>query len=119
MSLDNAAPEIFVQWYHAGPAELLSSAPVTLGPVVAWQSLTREESNACEAVWNTLSHEEKELAHKYIEEEVEVPSLEEDEEDFLGVPVTLDKLFEINVRTMRVSTFTCILANYSLQVSFT
>lgn len=104
MSLD-IAPEIFVQWYHAGPAELLSSAPVTLGPAVAWQSLTRGESIACEATWNTLTDEEKELAHKYIEEELEVPPLAEDEEDFLGVPVTIDKLFEINVRTMRVSAF--------------
>lgn len=97
-------PEIFVQWYHAGPAELLSSAPVALGPTVAWQTLTRDESNACEAVWKSLTPEEQATAHKYIEEELEVPAIDEDDHDFLGVPVTLDKLFEVNVRTMRVST---------------
>lgn len=95
-------PEIFVQWYHAGPAELLSSAPVALGPTVAWQTLTRDESNACEAVWKSLTPEEQATAHKYIEEELEVPAIDEDDHDFLGVPVTLDKLFEVNVRTMRL-----------------
>ncbi|CAE7090882.1 unnamed protein product [Rhizoctonia solani] len=94
-------PQIFVQWYHAGPAELLSSAPVALDPT-AWQTLSREESNACEAVWNKLNPEEQATAHQYIEEELEVPPLEEDDEEFLGVPVTVDKLFEINVRTMRL-----------------
>ncbi|CAE6432318.1 unnamed protein product [Rhizoctonia solani] len=88
-------PEIFVQWYHAGPAELLSSAPVSLGPTVAWQTLTREESNACEAVWKTLTPEEQATAHQYIEEELEVPPVEEDDQEFLGVPVTVDKLFEL------------------------
>ncbi|CAE6417449.1 unnamed protein product [Rhizoctonia solani] len=94
-------PEIFVQWYHAGPAELLSSAPVALDPT-AWQTLSREESNACEAVWKTLTPEEQATAHQYIEDELDVPPLEEDDEEFLGVPVTVDKLFEINVRTMRL-----------------
>ncbi|KAG9077843.1 hypothetical protein FS749_010212, partial [Ceratobasidium sp. UAMH 11750] len=96
------APGIFVQWYHAGPAELLSSAPVSLGSAVVWQTLTRAESVACEAAWNTLTDDEKHLANEYIEEDKEVPPLEEDENDFLGVPVTLDKLFEVNVRTMRL-----------------
>ncbi|KAH7336775.1 DDHD domain-containing protein [Rhizoctonia solani] len=95
-------PEIFVQWYHAGPAELLSSAPVSLGPTVAWQTLSREESNACEAVWKTLTPEEQATAHQYIEDELEVPPVEEDDQEFLGVPVTVDKLFEVNVRTMRL-----------------
>jgi hypothetical protein len=102
MDIDSP-PNIFVQWYHAGPAELLSSVPVILGSTVAWQTLTRNESEACEATWNTLTDDEKKLAHSYIEEDIEVPPLEEDENDFLGVPVTLDKLFEVNVRTMRVS----------------
>jgi hypothetical protein len=98
-----AAPEIFVQWYHAGPAELLSSAPVALGSTIAWQTLTREESKACEAVWRSMTPEEQQTAHRYIEEELEVPPGDEYEDDFLGVSVTLDKLFEVNVRTMRVS----------------
>ncbi|KAL5632399.1 hypothetical protein ACGC1H_005381 [Rhizoctonia solani] len=102
MELDEQhPPEIFVQWYHAGPAELLSSAPVALDPA-AWQTLSREESIACEAVWKTLSPEEQATAHQYIEDELEVPPLEEDDQEFLGVPVTVDKLFEINVRTMRL-----------------
>ncbi|GAB1520904.1 hypothetical protein RhiTH_003993 [Rhizoctonia solani] len=99
---EQQAPEIYVQWYHAGPAELLSSAPVTLDPT-AWQKLSREESNACEGVWKSLSSEEQATAHQFIEDELQVPSLDEDDNDFLGVPVGTDKLFEINVRTMRAS----------------
>ncbi|KAG8757079.1 hypothetical protein FRC11_004821, partial [Ceratobasidium sp. 423] len=95
-------PEIFVQWYHAGPAELLSSVPVTLGPIVAWQTLSRDESNACEAVWKTLTPEEQTTAHQYIEDKLDVPPVDEDDQEFLGVPVTVDKLFEVNVRTMRL-----------------
>ncbi|CEL58527.1 putative phospholipase C1020,13c OS=Schizosaccharomyces pombe (strain 972 / ATCC 24843) GN=SPCC1020.13c PE=3 SV=1 [Rhizoctonia solani AG-1 IB] len=98
---EQQAPEIYVPWYHAGPAELLSSAPVVLDPT-AWQKLSREESNACEAVWKSLSPEEQATAHRYIEDELEVPPLDEDDHDFLGVPVGTDKLFEINVRTMRL-----------------
>ncbi|CAE6382343.1 unnamed protein product [Rhizoctonia solani] len=97
MELDEQQPpQIFVQWYHAGPAELLSSAPVALDPT-AWQTLSREESNACEAVWKTLTPEEQATAHQYIEDELEVPPVEEDDQEFLGVPVTVDKLFEINL----------------------
>ncbi|KAG8740423.1 hypothetical protein FRC10_004346 [Ceratobasidium sp. 414] len=99
--MDIDPPQIFVQWYHAGPAELLSSAPVSLGPAVAWETLTRAESVACEAAWNTLTDNEKRLANEYIEDVKEVPPLEDDENDFLGVPVTVDKLFEVNVKTMR------------------
>ncbi|QRV92658.1 phospholipase [Ceratobasidium sp. AG-Ba] len=96
-------PTIFVQWYHAGPAELLSSAPVSLGSNVAWQTLTREESIACEAAWNSLTDEEKQTANEYVEEVKDVPPLEDEDDDgFLGVPVTVDKLFEINVKTMRL-----------------
>ncbi|QRW20358.1 phospholipase [Rhizoctonia solani] len=93
---EQQAPEIYVQWYHAGPAELLSSAPVTLDPT-AWQKLSREESNACEGVWKSLSSEEQATAHQFIEDELQVPSLDEDDNDFLGVPVGTDKLFEINL----------------------
>ncbi|KAG9084852.1 hypothetical protein FRC06_003867 [Ceratobasidium sp. 370] len=95
--MNTDAPDIFVQWYHAGPAELLSSAPISLGTSVAWQTLTRAESVACEAAWNTLTDEEKRLANEYIEEDKDVPPLEDDDNDFLGVPVTIDKLFEINL----------------------
>ncbi|KAG8690205.1 hypothetical protein FRC09_012073 [Ceratobasidium sp. 395] len=105
MSDEGPPPSIFVQWYHAGPAELLSSAPVSLGTTVAWQTLTRAESIACEGAWNSLSDEERRLANEYIEEEKDVPLVDEDSEDerdFLGVPVTLDKLFEVDVRTMRL-----------------
>ncbi|KAG8786311.1 hypothetical protein FRC12_016730 [Ceratobasidium sp. 428] len=105
MSDEGPPPSIFVQWYHAGPAELLSSAPVSLGTTVAWQTLTRAESIACESAWASLSDEERKLANEYIEEEKDVPPVDEDiedERDFLGVPVTLDKLFEVDVRTMRL-----------------
>ncbi|CAE6504476.1 unnamed protein product [Rhizoctonia solani] len=88
-------PEIFVQWYHAGPPELLSSAPIMLGPTVAWQTLSRGESNMCEAVWKALTPEEQATAHRYIEDELDVPPVDEDDQEFLGVPVTVDKLFEL------------------------
>ncbi|CAE6351628.1 unnamed protein product [Rhizoctonia solani] len=91
---EQQAPDIYVQWYHAGPAELLSSAPVALDPT-AWQKLSRDESNACEVVWKSLSPEEQATAHEYIEDELEVPPLDEDDHDFLGVPVGMDKLFEL------------------------
>jgi hypothetical protein len=90
-------PRVHVRWFHSGPSTLLSSAPIALGPQPIWQPLTREESDACEEAWRVLSNEDKD-AHN--ERDIDPDSDEEDVK--VGIPVSTDQLFEVDVRAMKV-----------------
>lgn len=95
-SQDEVAPRHHVRWFHAGPPALLSISPAALGPIPTWQPLTREESDACEEEWQKLNPEARlpESGHD---------AAEDDKDDFrVGIPVSSDKLFEVDVRSMQV-----------------
>ncbi|KAG8888357.1 hypothetical protein FRB98_007932 [Tulasnella sp. 332] len=72
-------------------------SPTTIGPTPTWQPLTREESDACEEAWQELNPEAR---HNLSESS---PSAEDDQDEFkVGIPVSNDKLFEVDVRSMQL-----------------
>ncbi|KAG8944534.1 hypothetical protein FRC04_001756 [Tulasnella sp. 424] len=92
-------PKHHVRWFHGGPPMLLSSAPVTLGPTPVWQPFTREESDACEESWQALSEDEKITPLGFADD-----TTDEDHDDTkVGIPVSRDKLFEVDVISMKLS----------------
>lgn len=92
-------PKHHVRWLHGGPPMLLSSAPVTLGATPVWQQFTREESDACEEAWQALSEDEKSTALGSADD-----TTDEDHDDTkVGIPVSRDKLFEVDVVSMKLS----------------
>lgn len=89
----------------------LPSAPITTrSQESSWQAFTDEESKACEAAWQALSDDEKVIEEDIItplpssKEKEKEGDLEDgqEEEDTVGVSIAMDKLFEVNVRKMRV-----------------
>lgn len=96
-------PKHHVRWFHGGPPMLLSSAPVTLGPTPVWQPFTREESDACEESWQALSEDEKITPLGSADD-----TTDEDHDDAkVGIPVSRDKLFEVDVISMKVNNKMC------------
>lgn len=116
------APRIHVRWFHQGPASLLSTAPVLATPNMKWQPFTRKESDACEAAWAHLPEAEQRQIEEFgldgakepkpaenvaelVKTESATEAAEEDdneEDDSIGVLVQTDRLFEVDVRKMRV-----------------
>ncbi|KAG9002630.1 hypothetical protein FRB90_011344, partial [Tulasnella sp. 427] len=90
-------PKHHVRWFHGGPPMLLSSAPIALGATPIWQPFTKEESDACEEAWLALTEDEKVPAPSSAGE------VEEDRDDTkVGIPVSRDKLFEVDVASMKL-----------------
>ncbi|TDL17868.1 hypothetical protein BD410DRAFT_753898 [Rickenella mellea] len=88
----------------------LPSAPITANTKgTAWQAFTEEESNACEAAWQALTEDERKKAlensvgssDKELKEKP-TPEFDEEDEDTVGVSIAKDRLFEVNVRTMKL-----------------
>lgn len=77
---------------------LLASAPITLGATPIWQPFTREESDACEEAWQTLSEDEKVIALSPVDETTD----EYHDDAKVGIPVARDKLFEVDVVSMKL-----------------
>jgi len=98
--VQSGPPMVHVRWFHAGPPMLLSSAPIALGPQPVWQALTREESDACEDAWRQLSGEDKEA---HIVKDIDPES--DDDDVKVGIPVSMDKLFEVDVKAMKVECY--------------
>lgn len=100
-------PQVHVRWWHSshGVAHLeLLAAPSTKVSSHTWTRLTREESDNCEKAWQALSDEEKQASMRSEPDRPVSTALYEDgEEDLLlGVPIGKEKLFEVDVRTMKV-----------------
>ncbi|KAG8905484.1 hypothetical protein FRB99_008880 [Tulasnella sp. 403] len=95
--VDNGPPRVHVRWFHAGPPTLLSSVPIATGPTPVWQPLTREESDACEDAWQELLEEEKAGSSTSLGS----GGIFEHDDTRVGIPVSKEKLFEVDVRSMR------------------
>lgn len=78
---------------------LLASAPITLGPTPIWQPFTREESDACEDAWQALSEDEKVTSLSPTDDITD----EYHDDIKVGIPVSRDKLFEVDVISMKVN----------------
>ncbi|KZS90434.1 hypothetical protein SISNIDRAFT_475303 [Sistotremastrum niveocremeum HHB9708] len=69
----------------------------------AWQALSERESEECEKIWETLSDEDKIEAEKEEEDAANSgETADENTEDKVGVSVGKDRLFEVDVRHMRL-----------------
>ncbi|KAF9516435.1 hypothetical protein BS47DRAFT_662714 [Hydnum rufescens UP504] len=104
-------PKIHVRWFQVGVPELLSVVPITLNPNVAWKALTRTESDACEEAWLKLTSNSPSPVSPpmYLDEDNSTDEgfspedvLEQDDEPGLGVPVERERLFEVDVRNMKL-----------------
>jgi hypothetical protein len=107
------SPSLVVRWLRPQTATALldlPTAPIALSTQkeVPWQAFTAEESEACEAAWQALSDEDKRRSEGYgVGSETaseKSPSVEEEveDEDTVGVSIARDKLFEVDVRRMKV-----------------
>ncbi|KAG8895226.1 hypothetical protein FRC01_012495, partial [Tulasnella sp. 417] len=94
----NQPPKHHVRWFHSGPPMLLASAPITLGATPIWQPFTRDESDACEEAWQALSEDEKVIALSPADEATD----EYHDDTKVGIPVSRDKLFEVDVVSMKL-----------------
>ncbi|KAG9003236.1 hypothetical protein FRB93_011149 [Tulasnella sp. JGI-2019a] len=95
---DDPAPRHHVRWFHAGPPSLLSIVPTVVGSVPTWQPLTRGESDACEEAWQELNPEARFSVAKPGDQDAE----DDKDETRVGIPVSNDKLFEVDVRSMQL-----------------
>ena len=108
----NTPPELIVRWFRPqGSSALLDlpSAPVAIPSKESnWQAFTEEESAACEEAWWALGPEERRRIHEaeaYGTLYSDIERTEEDEDalkDKVGVAIAKDRLFEVDVRSMRV-----------------
>lgn len=105
-------PPLAVRWMRPQTATAFLELPIV--PIVAssqkdisWQAFTEEESEACETAWAGLSANEKAEAEADESDDVSNDVLDEgqdeEEEDKVGVSIAKDKLFEVDVRSMKVS----------------
>ncbi|EJC98098.1 uncharacterized protein FOMMEDRAFT_171452 [Fomitiporia mediterranea MF3/22] len=102
------APALAVRWMRPLSASALlelPTAPVVLSTAKDWQALTAEESSECEIAWRKLSDEERKAAEE--DESTEGVSrdsedIDDEDEDIIGVSIARDKLFEVDVRRMRL-----------------
>ena len=114
-SLPDKPPPLAVRWLRPQTATAyldLPTAPITLSvqKEVPWQAFTAEESKACEAAWQSLSEEEKRKSEEYSMgngstsegKSSNVDAAVEEDEDTVGVSIARDKLFEVDVKRMRV-----------------
>ena len=116
-SSDVASPPLVVRWLRPQTASVyldLPTAPITLSTQkeIPWQAFTAEESAACEAAWQLLSDEDKKRSEGLTVCEGEEcggsgqKSRSNDEvvdDETVGVSIAKDKLFEVDVRRMQVS----------------
>ncbi|KAG8931602.1 hypothetical protein FRC02_002477 [Tulasnella sp. 418] len=90
-------PNHHVRWFHAGPTTLLSIAPITLSTTTNWQPLTREESDLCEEAWRELTPEDQAEASQR-----DIDPNEDDDDMKIGIPISRDRLFEVDVKAMKL-----------------
>lgn len=113
---DEPAPIHHVRWFHGGPPALLSAAPIVTSSIPTWQPLTREESDACEASWQELNPEAR--LNVYSPRDGSAGGDDDDTDETLkvGIPVSSDRLFEVDVRSMQVI-HSFVIAGYFLTPS--
>ncbi|KZT35133.1 hypothetical protein SISSUDRAFT_1064729 [Sistotremastrum suecicum HHB10207 ss-3] len=108
-SLLSGPPHFKVRWLRPYISTAYLDLPAN--PIVpsgstssgAWQALSERESEECEKIWETLSDEDKIEAEKEEEDAANSgETADENTEDKVGVSVGKDRLFEVDVRHMRL-----------------
>ncbi|KAL5482713.1 hypothetical protein ACEPAI_9307 [Sanghuangporus weigelae] len=105
---EETPPPLDVRWMRpvASSAILeLPIAPVVVSAQKDWQAFTAQESDECEHAWRSLSDEERTAAEESNDSdsvERNAEDIEDEDEDTIGVSIAEDKLFEVDVRSMRL-----------------
>ncbi|KAL5524599.1 hypothetical protein ACEPAF_9739 [Sanghuangporus sanghuang] len=105
---EETPPPLDVRWMRpvASSAILeLPIAPVVVSAQKDWQAFTAQESDECEHAWRSLSDEERTAAEESNDSdsvERNAEDIEDEDEDSIGVSIAEDKLFEVDVRSMRL-----------------
>lgn len=104
---DQDPPPLDVRWMRPKSSSVLlqlPTAPVTLASSpkdVAWQPFTAEESSGCESAWLELNEEDRKRAEE--DEDLDIAKQheedEDDEDETVGVSISKDRLFEVDVRS--------------------
>jgi hypothetical protein len=103
-----ACPDIHVRWWHSSHGgaqlELLATPSAKVASQTGWTKLSREESDRCERAWQALTDEEKQASLQDTEDYPAAPVvIDEDDDDLIpGIPIGKERLFEVDVRTMKV-----------------
>ena len=103
----SSAPPVPIRWFRptiSTPFLQLPTAPISVTHVDSWIALTVQESAQCEQAWQTLSEEQQLAAEASSSNDRCHPgSLEDlDKEQTVGIAISEDKLFEVDVRSMEV-----------------
>lgn len=109
----SSPPSIPIRWFRptmSTPFLELPTAPVSVTNVDTWIALSAQESAQCEEAWQALSEEERQaadLSSKPDSSQLGSGSMEElvEEEHTIGVTISEDKLFEVDVKSMEASHF--------------
>ncbi|THH10470.1 hypothetical protein EW145_g1291 [Phellinidium pouzarii] len=110
MADDDPPPRLAVRWMRPQMSSALlelPTVPIVLSSQkdVTWQAFTAEESSECEEAWQALSDQERRMAEEE-KNSTEDPTcsedIDDDDEEIIGVSIAKDKLFEVDVRSMRL-----------------
>lgn len=105
-------PHLAVRWMRPLSSSALlelPTAPVvvaTSNKDISWQAFTAGESLECETAWQNLTDEDRKVAEEGTgaeDAERTTEDIDDEDEDTIGVSIAKDKLFEVDVRSMRVS----------------
>jgi hypothetical protein len=105
---DNTPPSISVRWFRptmSTPFLQLPTAPISVTNIDSWIALSIQESVQCEEAWHALSDEQRHAAEASSSEDNQPEPLEElaEEESTVGVTLSEDRLFEVDVKSMEAS----------------
>ena len=100
-------PSIPIRWFRptmSTPVLQLPTAPISVTKVDSWVALSVLESAQCEEAWRALSEEQKLAAEASfnIDSRVGPPEDLAEEDQTVGVTISEDKLFEVDVKNMEV-----------------
>jgi hypothetical protein len=103
-------PSIPVRWFRptmSTPFLQLPTAPISVTNVDSWIALSVQESSRCEESWQALSEDQKFAAEASPNNDSRAGPLEDqvEEEQTIGITISEDKLFEVDVKSMEVSHF--------------
>ncbi|KAF8575448.1 hypothetical protein K439DRAFT_1641371 [Ramaria rubella] len=97
-----------VRWFRPTSSTLhlqLPTAPILVANVDTWIALSVQESEKCEEAWKALPKEQQIAAEEAVDSDRPQPDSEEDqadEDETVGVTISEDRLFEVDVRLMEL-----------------
>ena len=109
--INPSPPQLVTRWMRPQSSSAvleLPTAPVTMSVQkdkdISWHPFTEEESSECETACQNLSEEERQSAENDEHDNVSKSSedIDDEDDDIVGVSIAKDKLFEVDVRSMRV-----------------